>query len=333
MKRIGNLKKITMDRLNKLYDSKVPKDVLKRYNSEIKIIYEKKLENNYLLAYKIVEKAKKDNRIIIDRISGSSYIDYLLGMTFINPIKYNLLNDLREDMTFYCGVSKDYYQVIYYYLKEIFEKYKLSSEFNVNELKRYGISLERNSYSYKLELLERETKIERSKINLSDINVYKNLDLGEVLLYRNDSKKNLFNIYDIDSIDKLANVYSLVQSDLDINDSEFDIYKFKSFPYTRDHIYDYLLKHHIKKEDAFLIAKFIYKGYVSRDKMTWNKYKDYLVKHNIEFEYINILEKVCYLWPRSICITRAIIIYWLSFYKFYYSEEYYKVIKSYEGDN
>lgn len=62
MKRIGNLKKISMKKLNKLYDSKVPKDVLERYNSEIKIIYEKKLENNYLLAYKIVEKAKKDNR-------------------------------------------------------------------------------------------------------------------------------------------------------------------------------------------------------------------------------------------------------------------------------
>lgn len=333
MKRIGNLKKISMKKLNKLYDSKVPKDVLERYNSEIKIIYEKKLENNYLLAYKIVEKAKKDNRIIIDRISGSSYIDYLLGMTFINPIKYNLSNDLREDMTFYCGVSKDYYQIIYDYLKVIFEKYKLSNEFNINELKRYGIYLEINSYAYKLELLEKETKIERNKIDLDDINVYNNLDLSEVLLYRNDSKKNLFNIFVIDSIDKLANVYSLIQSDLDINDSEFDIYKFELFPYTRDHIYDYLLKHHIEKEDALLITKFIYKGYVSRDKMIWNRYKNYLVKHNIEFEYINILEKVCYLWPRSICITRSIIIYWLSFYKLYYPEEYYKVIKFYEGDN
>lgn len=333
MKRIGNLKKISMKKLNKLYDGKIPEYVLKRYNYEIKIIYEKKLENNYLLAYKIVEKAKKDNSIIIDRISGSSYIDYLLGMTFINPIKYNLSNDLREDMTFYCGVSKDYYQIIYDYLKVIFKKYKLSNEFNINELKRYGISLEINSYAYKLELLGKETKIERNKIDLEDINVYNNLDLNEVLLYRNNSKKNLFNIFVIDSIDKLANVYSLIQSDLDINDSEFDIYKFELFPYTRDHIYDYLLKHHIEKEDALLITKFIHKGYVSRDKMIWNRYKNYLVKHNIEFEYINILEKVCYLWPKSICITRAIIIYWLSFYKLYYPEEYYKVIKFYEGDN
>lgn len=333
MKRLGNLKKITMNKLNELYDGKIPKYVLERYNLEMKIIYEKKLENNYLLAYKIIEKAKKDNRIIIDRISGSSYIDYLLDMTFVNPIKYNLLNDLREDMTFYCGVSKDYYQIIYDYLKVIFEKYKISDEFNINELKRYGISLEINSYAYKLELLERETKIERGKINLCDINVYRNLDLSEVLLYRADSKKNLFNIFSIDSIDKLANVYSLVQSDFNIGDTEFFSYNLKIFPYTRDYIYDYLLKHHIKKEDALLITKFIYKGYVSRDKMTWNRYKNYLIKHNIEFEYINILEKVCYLWPMSICITRAIIIYWLSFYKFYYPKEYVKVIKSYEGDN
>lgn len=224
-----------MNKLNELYDVKIPEYVLERYNSEIKIIYEKKLENNYLLVYKIVEKAKKDNRIIIDRISGSSYIDYLLGMTFVNPIKYNLLNDLREDMTFYCGVSKDYYQIIYDYLKVIFEKYKISDEFNINELKRYGISLEINSYAYKLELLERETKIERGKINLGDINVYKNLDLSEVLLYRRDSKKNLFNIYDIDSIDKLANIYSLIQSDFNIGDTDFLSYNLKAFPYTRDH--------------------------------------------------------------------------------------------------
>lgn len=333
MKRLGNLKKITMNKLNELYDVKIPEYVLERYNSEIKIIYEKKLENNYLLVYKIVEKAKKDNRIIIDRISGSSYIDYLLGMTFVNPIKYNLLNDLREDMTFYCGVSKDYYQIIYDYLKVIFKKYKISNEFNINELKRYGISLEINSYAYKLELLERETKIERGKINLGDINVYKNLDLSEVLLYRRDSKKNLFNIYDIDSIDKLANIYSLIQSDFNIGDADFFSYNLKLFPYTRDHIYDYLLKHHIKKEDAFLITKFIYKGCVNSDRKTWNKYKEYLLKYNIEFEYINVLEKISYLWPRSICITRAIIIYWLSFYKFYYPKEYGKVIKSYEGDN
>lgn len=333
MKRLGNLKKITMNKLNELYDVKIPEYVLERYNSEIKIIYEKKLENNYLLVYKIVEKAKKDNRIIIDRISGSSYIDYLLGMTFVNPIKYNLLNDLREDMTFYCGVSKDYYQIIYDYLKVIFEKYKISDEFNINELKRYGISLEINSCAYKLELLERETKIERGKINLGDINVYKNLDLSEVLLYRRDSKKNLFNIYDIDSIDKLANIYSLIQSDFNIGDTDFLSYNLKEFPYTRDHIYDYLLKHHIKKEDTFLITKFIYKGCVSSDRKTWDKYKEYLLKYNIEFEYINVLEKISYLWPRSICITRAIIIYWLSFYKFYYPKEYGKVIKSYEGDN
>lgn len=333
MKRIGNLKKIIMNKLNELYDGRVPKKVLERYNLEMKNIYEKKLENNYLLAYKIVEKAKKDNRIIIDRIGGSSYIDYLLGMTFVSPIKYNLSNDLREDMTFYCGVSKDYYQIIYDYLKVIFEKYKLSDEFNINELKRYGISLERNSYAYKLELLERETKIDRGKIDLSDINVYKNLDLSEILLYRRDSKKNLFNIYDIDSIDKLANIYSLVQSDFNIGDTEFFSYNLKMFPYTRDHIYDYLLKHHIEKEDAFLITKFIYKGYIGRNEIIWNRYKDYLVKHNIKFEYINILEKICYLWPRSICITRAVIIYWLSFYKLYYSKEYGKVILSYEGDN
>lgn len=332
MKSLGNLKKITMNKLNELYDGKIPEYVLERYNSEIKIIYEKKLESNYLLAYKIVEKAKKDNRIIIDRISGSSYIDYLLGMTFVNPIKYKLSNDLREDITFYCGVSKDYYQIIYDYLKVIFEKYKISDEFNINELKRYGISLEINSYAYKLELLEKETKIESGKINLGDINVYKNLDLSEVLLYRRDSKKNLFNIYDIDSIDKLANIYSLVQSDFNIGGTEFFSYNLKMFPYTRDHIYDYLLKHHIKKEDALFITKFIYKGYVSGDKITWNRYKDYLVKHDIEYNYINILEKICYLWPKSICITRAIIIYWLSFYKFYYPEEYYKVINSYEGD-
>ena len=62
MKRLGNLKKITMNKLNELYDVKIPEYVLERYNSEIKIIYEKKLENNYLLVYKIVEKAKKDNR-------------------------------------------------------------------------------------------------------------------------------------------------------------------------------------------------------------------------------------------------------------------------------
>lgn len=328
MKTLGNLEIIIKNKLNKLYKENIPKNILERYNAEIKIIHKKKLENNYLIAYKIVEKAKQDNRIIIDRISGSSYIDYLLGMTVVNPLKYELSNDMREDMTFYCGIAEDYFEIMYDYLKSIFEKYKLSNKFDNEELKKYGIRLEINSYAHKLERLERETKIKSQSINLNNLNVYNYLNNKLFFLDKNDSKKQLFTILNPKSINELADIYSLIHSNLDINYSDLYNYDLKKFPYTRDNIYIYLLKHNVKRKDAYMITKFIYKGNTKRNSNTWKIYTKYLIKHNIEQKYIETLEKINYLWPKSICITRAIIIYWLSYYQLYYRKEYYKIMSS-----
>lgn len=329
MKSLGNLEKITKDKLNKLYKEKIPVNILKRYNSEMKFIKEKKLENNYLLAYKIIEKAKQDNRIVIDRVCGSSYIDYLLGMTFVNPIKYELSNDIRKVVTFDFGVASDYFQVIYDYMKKVFKKYELSDKFDISELKKYGIYLQKSSYAYKLEELEKETKLGRFEINLNDIKVYKDLNNNEVfLLEEYNSKKQIFNILNLNSINELANVYSLTHSTLDIDYNEFYNYDLKIFPYTRDHIYEYFLKHHIKRKDAIVITHFIYRGRIKRDNKTWCMYKKCLIEHNVDCQYIEILERIGYLWPKSICINRAIIIYWLSCYRLYYPKEYYKVMLS-----
>ena len=331
MKIHGSLEEITKNKLNELYDGKVPQKNLKRYNYEMKVIHEKRLENNYLLAYEIVEKARQDNRIIIDRICGSSYIDYLLGMTFVDPIKYELSNDLRCDATFYCGVSADYFQTIYDYLKVIFKKYKLSNKFDTDELKKYGISLERNSYAKKLEELEKETKLGRYEIDLNDINVYINLNNNEE--FSLEKYKQLFNTLHPNSINRLADMYSLMQSSFYVGYDELlcncDL---KIFPYTRDHIYSYLLKRHIKREDAIVITKFIYKGRIHSDSKTWNVYKKHLIQHNVECQYIKILESIGYLWPRSICITRTIIIYGLAYYQLYYPKDYNKVMLSYVGE-
>ena len=66
----------------------------KRLNYELEIICEKNFENYFLIVYDIVRHAKKDLGIKVGPGRGSangSLIAYCLGITDIDPIKYNIL--------------------------------------------------------------------------------------------------------------------------------------------------------------------------------------------------------------------------------------------------
>ena len=66
----------------------------KRLNYELEIICEKNFENYFLIVYDIVRHAKKDLGIKVGPGRGSangSLISYCLGITDIDPIKYNIL--------------------------------------------------------------------------------------------------------------------------------------------------------------------------------------------------------------------------------------------------
>ena len=86
-----DIKEITYKRLLEIYQQNIPKNILERYEYELKIILENKYENIHMLLYLISNKVKEDNEImLLSGTIGSSFIVYLLEVTEINPIEYNI---------------------------------------------------------------------------------------------------------------------------------------------------------------------------------------------------------------------------------------------------
>ena len=86
------LKKLSFNGLNKRY-SKITKKILNRLNYELKIIKQTGFSSYLLIVADFVNWAKK-NKIIVGPGRGSapgSIVSYLLNITDIDPLKYNLL--------------------------------------------------------------------------------------------------------------------------------------------------------------------------------------------------------------------------------------------------
>ena len=87
------LHKLALKGLNKRLNNKVPDAYIKRLDKELKVIDEMGFNDYFLIVYDYVLYAKK-NHILVGPGRGSaagSLVSYTLGITDIDPLKYNLL--------------------------------------------------------------------------------------------------------------------------------------------------------------------------------------------------------------------------------------------------
>ena len=87
------LSNLALKGLSKRLDNKVSKEYLNRLNYELKIITDMGFANYFLVVYDFIKYAKK-KKILVGPGRGSaagSLVAYCLGITEIDPLKYNLL--------------------------------------------------------------------------------------------------------------------------------------------------------------------------------------------------------------------------------------------------
>lgn len=88
-----HLSELSHKGLNKRLNNNVPKEYLERLENELKVINDMGFNDYFLIVYDYVLYAKKNN-ILVGPGRGSaagSLVSYTLGITDIDPIKYNLL--------------------------------------------------------------------------------------------------------------------------------------------------------------------------------------------------------------------------------------------------
>ena len=147
-----DIKEITYKRLLEIYQQNIPKNILERYEYELKSILENKYENIYMLLYLISKKVKEDSEImLLSGTIGASFIVYLLGVTEIDPIEYNIPFEVscgiegQKRPNFDIVFSKRYLAKIRNYIECILKEKNLLTDKTSNEtvLKLY---LRENDY-------------------------------------------------------------------------------------------------------------------------------------------------------------------------------------------
>lgn len=135
------IKEISQQRLKELYGEKIPSEVLDRYEYELNSIINNGFEDIYYLVYLIAQKSKADNERFFLRGSGScSLIAFLLGISFINPIEYNIpfesfakLDGCYEP-DFVLNFSRDYQAKIQQYVIDLIGKEKVAYAGTINSI-------------------------------------------------------------------------------------------------------------------------------------------------------------------------------------------------------
>lgn len=352
------------DKANEIYGNQLSKEVKDRLELELQSIRKNNFDSIYLLSSELVKYSNELGYKVGSRGSvGNSFVAFLLGITEINPLKYNLpfeffagINYCKEpdiDLNF----SEKIQEKIFVYLQRKYGKDRII--WGGTELYKYDIL----GYDYLTMLyeLEKKTNVDSNTIKLDDKETLK------MFLHANDKSYSIStigvpefgttfvkkmieiskprNFNDLICISALShgtgtwtyNASSLIEKEHKRVDEVIS---------NRADMFNYLIKHGIEKSTAFDIVEFVRKGNASRiqnlfknnmdryKKLNekWNKYKKILQEHNIPEWYIKSAEKIKYMYPKSHAIGYTINAFKIAWYKVHYPKAFYKVYFKIKSD-
>lgn len=306
------IKDVSKARLEELYKDNLSDEIIERYTKEIEFITSNDNTDIYMLAYLISKKAQSHNEIILLRgTTSSSLVAYLLGISYINPIQYNI-PFINIKPKFEMEVSTQYLSIIKQYMAQL------------GELR--GISITDNN---KIAILQDMKLITGIDYNSIDINsqVLEFIRDGNIKYneFSTNNAKEIISKANPQTISDYIQVYALLHgTDVWQNNIEhlLESHCIKELPCTREDIYMKLLNNGIDKETAYKIMEIAGKGKALTDNIVWNELVTIMKKHNIEEWYIASLEKIRYSFPKAHCCTYTIINLWLAWYEINYSTEF-----------
>lgn len=258
--------KITKNKMKQLFNDNIDKNTLKRYENEKNYI----IKNNYYNYFMLLCECKRKYNLIFPRgIIASSFIVYLLGVSYINPIEYNIpfemLTENKEKIKLYCELDLENNTELN--LENINSRYESINKM-FNEIMKYHINFNNNDINILIEKIKPKNIDELIKI----YGMYYGTGVWD--------KNNEYLI-------KEHNINELIS--------------------TKDDIYLYLISKNIDKDKAIEIMKFIGNGKVKFNKEKWIQYINLMKEYNISNWYIESCEKIKYLYPKAHIVCRLIL--------------------------
>ena len=328
------IKELAYNGAYRIYEKTLPKQVQERLDKEQKSIIENDYTTLYMIAQKLVQKSNEDGYIMGIRGSvGSSLVAYCLGITEIDPIKYNIPFETfagyygNKEPNIVLTVAKDYKTKLEEYIVEILANSK-------EKLDNHTIEILEDDTITILNKLHELTSIDPTTISLYDKETLKTMCSADTLDIPYFNFKQVKDIIletkptTFDELIKIAGLY--YGTDLWTNNAQ-DLIKngittLNEIISCRDDIMNDLIKAGIDPKIAFEIMETMRKGKpVCNKEPLWEDYKNIMKKHNITEWYIKSCEKIRYAFPKAHLVSNTINAFRIAYYETHYSNEFYKV--------
>lgn len=181
--------------------------------------------------------------------------------------------------------------------------------------------------------LEDFTGVLSDNIPFDDSKVFEffsNPDSVGTIYFYSDCTKKVLSYFKPRSFDDLVRIVGmaggtcLTASDcvVILNDS-FDRCNFNELPLFREDVFSRLIKYGFGRETALEISEYVSRGHFKHSRNQTNEYIGMMCKNDVYKGYIKVLRKLDYLFPKSRSVVDAMNLYYLAWYKVYYTTEYY----------
>ncbi len=336
-----NAKIFLFEELKKRYSQKYKNlDLLGRCHKELDLLYDKGL----LFLIEILYKYKEHNSHVSISYHFRGTINnllvlYVLDITYVDPIKYNLPYELFNDNTICVDlihtVSLDFLR---YVDSNYFDKVKFIYGTHEKEDIEEINALEDNHY-----LLIPSFRNVKDNLVLKDISFRLNEDFiletvddyrkykDEFLTIRIDEKKPISNYKEKGLVNILTNEFEKEIAEILQPKTIRDYIKVKSIGHgtdvwadnqdvlvaegkinldnliaTREDILEYLLDHSIDRDIALEIFNFIRKGRAKKNPTKWDEYVSIMKEHNCEEMFIDIFSKILFIFGRGQAVSECL---------------------------
>lgn len=311
-----------IDIISKMNLSSVDKD---RCLKEIDLLYNKGILFFIYTLYCF----KKDNKEISYHFRGTInnlLVLYKLGLTYVDPIKYNLPYELFNDSTINVDLIDAFSHDLIWYIEKSENEYRIfygnHEKEDIPEIDEY----EDNHYliipsicnpknmTFKLNNGIFETTDDYSKyreeylvVRIDEKYGIVNKEISIKNALKSKFEINLSSKLKPKSIEDYAKIVSLAHGTNLWNNNEDMYYKtgkinINNIISSREDIYEYLLEHGFSKEEALELTNTIRKN----DRKDWNKYEKIMKEHQCDELYIDIFKNIEYISGRGQAISECL---------------------------
>lgn len=303
-------------------DESIKDDVIKdRCRKEIDILFDRNLLFivEYLYRYKIFN---KNVRFCFKGTTNNLLLLYVLGLSNVDPLKYNLPYELFNEKKLSIEFVNDSYISFIDFLEQFYGLFRVAKgNYEKEELEEANKACD-NHYLI-MPFCEPEMTFKFNEFNqletVDDYRLYKDKyitikldDKFNILSDKVNIKYSLKNEYEEElakklnakSVEDYAKVISLAHSthvwktnqDVLFEDGVIDI---QSLIASREDIYEYLINHNIDSQTSIDIIKHIISNRNNGNNKLWEKYVKVMKEKECDDIFINIISKILFISGRG----------------------------------